>query len=526
MSKLFNKNKNKFIYETERIKNNSQGKNVYKTNQEKVSNLYKDYIFSSPYKNIVKNKKNSNINISQNNNKISNNHILPNNNNNYNTKKNNSIKKLNYNKSFELNLNTNLITENNFDFKNDNLYNINKKNSKNFNNKSVILNNKPKKIKNKFNNRSVAKTTNSHYKTNIKTKINENMVINKLDEKFKSLESNIIDKKYENDIDHDEIIIATNKTHNKNEYKNQLSYDSNKLTNIIDSNIKDRDVSYTDEESFLKFFQNKNHIEFDENYLLNTSFEENRSDFNIMYGSNYGQTVIDDLISLEIKLIVEKMLELQKSYHKELNIIIKEYNKNKKIFNLLLEKIKVYQKKRHNLQKIIEKIDIENNVYNFIGVYHNNTKHDINKINKNEIKLLKYTVFSKDKKNIVYDKDKIRNIFKILVFDKYYKISTKMNSLENKIVLGLMKKFKYDMKKSNDININNNNNSNSSHFNDKTKTYFNNNKIQSNKINSASSIQKNKNSVSKIKNDKKKRKFLSSCSQPKQLKFFNFKNLK
>ena len=78
---------------------------------------------------------------------------------------------------------------------------------------------------------------------------------------------------------------------------------------------------------------------------MNTSFENNRNDFNIMYTDNYEESVKDDMLSLEIKLLIEKILEIQKSYHKELNLIINQYNKNGKIFKLLIERIKMLQKR-------------------------------------------------------------------------------------------------------------------------------------------------------------------------------------
>ena len=522
MSKLFNKNKNKFLYEVERIKNNSQTKNIHKNILNKSSNLYKDYLFSSPYKIISKNKKNY-INIMQNNYKTNNN-----NNQNNHSNKNNSNKILTYNKSFELNINSNnIITDNNL--KNGNLY-FNYNNNKNTNN-SVILNKNTKKLKNKLINKSVAKNSNSYNKISNKKNIYDNKKKKKLDEKFKSLESNIIDKQYENDIDHDEMIIATDKAihpHNKsttlNSNKNQINIYSNKLTNILGSNSKrrEKDNRSPDYDQLLNIFENKNDTDFDEKYLLNASFEEKRSDFNIMYSNNYDKNVVDDLLSLEIKLIIEKMLDLQNSYHKEFNLIINQYNKNYKIFNLLIEKIRIYQKKKHVMRKIIEKKDIENNIYNFISVHHNINKHETNKLNKDEINLLKYTISGKDTKRNVNDKEKLKQIFKILIFDKYPKICGKMNNIENKIILGLMKKFKYDIKKNNETKYNNNN--------DKTKLYYTNNK--SNKSNSIS-IPQNKNIINKNKNDgnsntkRKKKNFLSS-SQPKQFKYynFNFKNLK
>ena len=524
MTMVFDKNKYKFISETDRtkIKPSNNHKNNNKIKSDKNSSLYKDYVFSSPFKNITKNKKTSYINLNQNNNnKISNNYKQINNNNN-NGKKNNLIKKLKYNKSFELNMNKNIIN-NNFDFLNDNLYTINynkHKHSKNFNNNSVILNNKQKKVKNKNNYRSVTKSNNTQGNSNIK-KNNENMLIKKLDERFLSLENNIIDQKYENDIDHDEMIISTNRKHitsyDNNKIKNRNN--ENKLSNIIGfSNNNNKSINANDSnDDYFNINKNKNNIEIDENYLLNTSFENQRSDFNIMYTYDYEKTVLDDLLSLEIKLLVEKMLEMQKSYHKELNLILNQYNKNNVIFKILIEKIKFYRKKMHNLQKLEEKKDIGGNIYNFVGIYHNNNQHEINKINKDEFKLWKNIVFNRDKKNIVYDKEQLKKIFRIIVFDKHHKISGKLNNIENKIIIGLMKKFRYSR---NSENISNNN---------IKQNYIKNNKNKPNKNSSVSPIQtykymiKNNNATT---NNKKKHKKNSSCSQSRQNNVYNYKNLK
>ena len=525
MTMVFDKNKYKFISETDRLKWKNEKNNKYnnKIKVDKNSSLIKEYMFASPFKKIVKNKKVSYINLSQNN-RIYNNYKSTNNN----SKKNNSIQKLKYNKSFELNMNQNLIAPNNFEFLNDNLSSINynkyNKFSKTFNNNSVILNNKSKKIKKK--NKSTAKSNISHGNSSFKTnEINyENMIIKKLDDKFLSLEHNIIDKKYENDIDHDEMIITSKKNSNnkKNKTKkNHTNQNSNKLSNIIDFKENKKEIN---EDEYLNISDNKNNIEIDENYLLNTSFENQRSDFGIMYTCNYEKTVMDDLLSLEIKLMVEKMLEMQKSYHKELNLIISQYNINNKIFKILIEKIRFFQKKMHILQKLEEKKNLEGNIYNFIGIYHNNNKHEINKTNKNEFKIWKNSFFKENKNNKTYDKEKLKQIFEINVFDKYNKISGKLENLEKKIVLGLMKKFKYNSK----INVEMKSNNNSS-----IKSTYNNKlfKIKQNKDTSASPIHTYKNSSKKNKmdlnafNNNKKHKKISSCDNPKQPKY-NIKYLK
>ena len=505
MSLVYDKGKyNKYFADIEQAKsknnyNSSSMKVAQKKNQNKNTHLYRDFIGASPIKNITNNKKTNFLTTYQNNN-------------NYNDQQNNKKKnlkstQLKYNKSFE----GNMINDN-FDFVNDDIYTIphgnNRANHK-FNNKSMILdNNKQLRTKNKNNknNKSITRTINSHNNMNSKkNNLDENIIIKKLDEKFKSLENNIIDKKYENDIDHDEMIISTNKrnlNNNKNatRLKNQNSKNMNstntnyKLSNIINEN-NDFNLDNKKEDILMSLFDNKNNKDFDENYLLNTSFENNRNDFNIMYIDDYEKTVVNDMLSLEIKLLIEKMLELQKSYHKELNIIVNQYQRNEQVFKLLIEKIKMLQKQLCQIRKLNETKKIKGNIYNFIGIYNNNNKHDINKININEFFL--------------------------------WKLFGKLNKIENQIILNLMKKFKYNMNSNKKNNVYNNNlnsaniNGNLSSNSDKNKN-FSTSPIQNNKT----MVKQNKNINSTSINNKKRHKKTSSCCQSKPTKFTYFKNNK
>ena len=517
MFMAFDKNMYKFGLENSQVRMKNGGKNNNKKIHNKNPSLYKEYLYSSPLRDIISNnKKISYANIHQNNNKMTSNYEQT-----YNI--NNHKKNLKYNRSFEGNkINNDFMSNSNFDFLNDNLNTINynkNQNTKKFNNNSVILNNKPKKGKNKHNNKSVARTINSYGNTNIKkSNMNENVIIKKLDEKFKSLENNIIDKKYENDIDNDEMIISSNK---KAKNGSNGIY-NNKLSNIIGVGDNYNEKGKDDFKGDLF----KNDIEIDENYLLNTSFENNRSDFNIMYTPNYEKTVIDDMLSLEIKLLVEKMLEIQKSYHKELNNIISQYNNNNKIFKALIQKVRELQKKSQIIRNINEKKRTKQNIYNFINIYHNNNQHEISKINKNEFNLWSFTMLGKkNKTGNVYNHGKLKELFKILVFDRYHKISGKMNSLENKIILGLMKNQKYNNNRKNSTGSGNSNSNNKYYDNE---IY----KVKLNKIGSTPGQQyknmnkKNRNDSSTI-NNRKKHKKISSCGQPnKHSKYLNFKNIK
>ena len=537
MSLIYDKGKFKYFQDIEQLKksyiNNNNlniNKNIPKKNLSKNNHLYKDYESTSPIRNINNSKKpnffttyennlNNNIKIQQN----------------YNKKTLNS-KKLKYNKSFEVNMiNDELMNSNNFDFINEDMHTIQQEKNnfnKKFNNNSVILNNnKPYKTKNKnkHNNKSVTKTINSHI-NNYNKNFDENLIIKKLDEKFKSLESNIIDKKYENDIDHDEIIISTNKKNlvnsNSNRAKtaNTNNKSNHKLSNIINDNNNDNYIEDKNDYIFKNLFEKRNSIDFDENYLLNTSFENNRNDFNIMYTDDYEKTVINDMLSLEIKLLIEKMIELQKSYHKELNIIINQYNKNEEIFKILIEKVKMLQKKIYLIKKLNEIKSIKGNIYNFIGIYNNNSKQETNKININEFFLWKYILNIPDKKSDFNIKERLKDLFRRIIFDKYHKISYKMNNIENKIILNLMKKFKYNMN-----NINRNNNgfmSNGSHkgisSNKNINQIYSSSPVQNYKY----MIKQNKNINSTSINNKKRHKKTSSCYQTKPSKFTYFKNNK
>ena len=548
MSLVYDKGKYKYSdIEQIKPKNNLNNNKVHlnlnlkkniKTNSNNNSKLYSEFVVSSPIRNINNNKKNNFLTTYQNYSNITANakeygNIYNNN------KKNKISKKLKYNKSFEGNLlNNDLIFSNNFELGNDELFTIThgkNQGNKKFNNNSVILNNtKQNKTKNKKtqHNKSITKTinTHNHYNKNNYKKNNfeENLIITKLDEKFKNLENNIIDKKYENDIDHDEMIISTKKKNVNANFQNNSRINSTnkknlKLSDAINEINSNKLNYYREDKSeniFLNIFANKNNIDFDENYLLNTSFENNRNDFNIMYTEHYEESVKDDMLSLEIKLLVEKMLDIQKSYHKELNLIISQYNKNKKIFKILIEKIKSIQKKIYLIKKLQDNKNIKGNVYNFIGIYNQNSQHEINKINKNEFILWNNIIYKNDKRFSQYNKEKIKALFKKTIFDKYNKLSGKLNNIENKIILNLMKKYRYSINKNNNGIKSNGSNGDIIIKNDKNKV-FSASPIQPNK----KIIKQNKNLNSNI-NNKKKHKKTSSCYQSKPDKLIYFKNSK
>jgi hypothetical protein len=303
------------------------------------------------------------------------------------------------------------------------------------------------KIKNKSNSK-IKRTQNftSEYKSKTNNKANNS--IKKYEENFKSLESNIVDKKFQNDIDHDEMIIATNKNtvdiSNANESKNLFNIINNKTNSTSNSNINNNFISITEEN------------------LLNCSFENNKYDFKLLYVDHYTESVPDDMLILEIKLLLEKILELQKSYHKELDIILNKYFIYKFDYKNNMSKYDIIRKKIVLFQKFMKKKN-RRETHNYLGVYHKKNFQDVNDINKKEFIIWKMmiNVNGENENEIKERKEKLKEIFKISVFKKFNKMKN-LSDVEIKIIQNLMKKYKYTMKNESDENKMKNNKSNNS----------------------------------------------------------------
>ena len=424
------------------------------------------------------------------------------------------MKKLNFNKSFEGNIGRDISKK--FGLIKENIVKGKNNENKNSVNKSMVINHKNKKNQIKKNNKSVNRSINAHNTlNNKKNNLAEKLLIKKLEEKFKSLESNIIDKKYENEIDNEEMIITTKKDNYPNTARFKAKEKNKMLSYMINDNINS-DFENADN-NFMGIILNKlilnTKYDFDENYLLNSSFENNRNDFNIMYTDNYGLSVKNDMLSLEIKLLIEKILEMQKSYHKELDLILGAYNKNSKLMKLLVEKIKFLQKKIFLIKKLKEKKEIKGNLYNFLEKYNHNNQNDIYKINQNEFYLWNYILYEHNRKNNDYKKEKLKEVFKKIIFERYYKIKGRFNNIENKIILNLMKKYNYNIKRK----------ANGTKSNNIADIVIspNQRQIKNKNLNT----NKNKKIISSNNNNNwKKHKKTSSCVQSKSTKYTYFKN--
>ena len=310
-------------------------------------------------------------------------------------------------------------------------------------------------IKNKKNNRKTYSNNNNKYK--LSNKNNSNFKLNSSNKRFnkseiksntlnvdetysknaryESIENTIIDKNYENDIDHDEIIIGSNKNNkNKNQAPNSL-YDALHLSTEIENKRNDT-------------LSKKDYNEDD--YLIDNNFENNKNDFTIMYIDNYAKIINDDVLSMELQLLYEKILELKNSYHEEYIKIINKFNENKKYISLNIFKYKEIQKKIFNLLKIREKLNATNQLNNFLAIQEKGNKICLKEINEKEINLWENMLIGignnfKVKKygDANGNKKDIKELFKKIVFDKYSSLKNSLNDIENKIVVNLMKKNNY-----------------------------------------------------------------------------------
>ena len=236
---------------------------------------------------------------------------------------------------------------------------------------------------------------------------------------------------------------------------------------IITTNNKTDDISKSNKSNESKTHNNNlnNIINTNYNYnidviFMNSSYENNKNDFKIMYVENYSNNVADDMLLLELKLIYEKTVELQKSYHEEINNILYNYFINKKEYNNIVKKYDNIQKKIIVLNKIIEKKNrIESQ--NCFDIYNKRNFENINDINKKEFEIWKIMMNSEENEKAIKEKrEKLKEIFRKNVFEKYNKIKC-FNDIEKKIILNLMKKNEYVLQNENEIKIKNNKSNNS-----------------------------------------------------------------
>ncbi len=277
----------------------------------------------------------------------------------------------------------------------------------------------------KDNNFITKNTKNNNCKINIKKpnatiNITDSGIVKKLDDKFKSIEKQIVNTNFENDLENDEII-----NDNKRKFSESLNEKNEK--NINDSS------------SISSFNLNLNNEKLDnEDFEFDSEFENLKSDFDIFYTEEYLCEIEDNDIQLEIQLMFEKFFDIQSVYHKEFDNIQKEYYSLRNVFMNILKKNKIMNKKKFKLLSFYENIQVENSYNVFVNNYKlKNNKESIN-INKNEFNLWKNMLNCEEREKT------IREIFLKNVLEKYNinNIKNNLNNIQKEICDKLIEKYK------------------------------------------------------------------------------------
>ena len=385
-----------------------------------------------------------------------------------NKKRKNSSNKLKYNKSCE---DGNLISQDFLDDESQSnpLYNsmiYNNKKEMNENNNNSKINKNIKKTKGKKGN--INKLNNTEYKTtssrnlnlinstmrenntkitkysNYKNNKNEatinitdSSIIKKLNDKFKSVEGQILDLNFENNLNKE--IEFTNK--NLNENKSKFENDNNISNNNINNSHINCNIYNNDNENINISFNSYN-INFDNNdneeLFIESEFENLKNDFEIFYTNDYLNNIQEDVLQLEIQLLFEKIFELQSVYHKEYNNLQKVFYYFKNIFQNIIEKYKMINKIKYKLITKVDSIQIENNCNVFVNNYKFQNNKETIDINKIEFNLWKIMITNNRKEILKY-------IFIKNILEKYNNIKNNLNNIEKEKCEKLIEKYKINI---------------------------------------------------------------------------------
>ena len=265
--------------------------------------------------------------------------------------------------------------------------------------------------------------------------ITDSNIIKKIDDKFKNIEDQIIDKNCDNNLDNYDFTKKNNSIGYKSTIENNNNMSNNNICNIY--NNSDNDNSNISINSYN--FDNND----DRKECIDSEFENLKNDFDIFYTKEYLNDIQEDVLQLEIQLQFEKIFELQSVYHKEYNNLQKEFNYLKKIYENIIKKYKMINKTKYKLMSKYDNIQIENNYNDIVNNYKfKNNKGTID-INKTEFNLWKNMIKKFQKEKIIKD------IFIKSILIKYNNknIKNNLNNIEKEICEKLIEKHKINILK-------------------------------------------------------------------------------
>ena len=378
-------------------------------------------------------------------------------------------------------------------------------------NKNINENNKGKqnlkrnRSKNSMNNNNID-TNNNKTKTKKKdkqTKSFTNGILSSKDLKQKKIKGDISSKninpkkeeKIEEKTDNDDI--------NNNSELNKEEKDKENLDQINNNLIEHNEINEQNNNNDEGIIEKRDEPILDEynddlgDYGLD-NFSKKLEEFQILYSDEYIKNIKNEDYYLEIELYIEKLIELINEYHLQLEEKDMEYQLIKNMYQKNIHQYLEIKKLNNKLELIKDNCLVKK--FNSKPIDEDHDKNYINNliINKVEINMFKYIIYSQKEKDQEEKRDKISKILKNILNKPKYKNIINQNEKISEWVksnIGQTNQGKEKVKKKGKIQKTNQENNLDKGTNKKKK----------NAINLNNSPVKNKNKLSKNANEDKKK---------------------
>jgi len=151
-----------------------------------------------------------------------------------------------------------------------------------------------------------------------------------------------------------------------------------------------------------------------ENEFIN--YNKLKEDFMLVYNDEYIKNIQEDLLKLEVELFIEKITELIKEYHMQINLKSMEHELFKSNYKNNVKDY-LYQWKLYNKLQYV-KILHESKIMNPLEDKKEAEKNDVCKININQKEMVLFkTLFSDNKNDMHNDNNEKNNILKNIILN-------------------------------------------------------------------------------------------------------------
>ena len=342
------------------------------------------------------------------------------------------------------------LKRNKKEIKNFEIIDTNKSTEKEEEDLNIFLSNSTKNLKEKkvfktqnyYNNYSQINTTRNRFSIRMKTPPSYNIInktpyekANKQNQSQKIIEMKEMEKyknffnlkEKKNKISEDEII--DNKKIIKKEKEN------NNIIDHINEIYKNSSFEFntSEEEKSISLDSISN----DFNDKSNKIFNSVQNDFLIFYTEEYLKSIDKEMINLETQLLIEKIFDLQKTFHKQFKILHFTYYKYKNIYNHFTDKFYLLSKKFYKLKSKSKKVDfikMKSDISNPKIKYDN-----IPLLFNQEIQIWKKMIY---KQNYSYIKQSNKNFLITLFISIILSHKNKLSILQKKFFHDFIEKYR------------------------------------------------------------------------------------